>query len=50
MAFDVQIMTPRSKGGYKKIVVVLDVFTRFVRVVPVRNEKAKTAAKVLIKK
>lgn len=48
VALDVQTITARTSEGYAKIVVLMDVLTRFVRVVPVTDEKAKTVAKVLI--
>ena len=48
VAIDIQTITPRTKSGNIKILVMIDVFTRFVRAVPVPNEKATTVAKVLL--
>lgn len=48
VAIDVQTITPRTKSGNIKILVMIDVFTRFVRAVPIPDDKADTVAKVLL--
>ena len=48
VAIDVQTITPRTAAGNTKILVMIDVFTRFVRAVPIPNERAGTVAKVLM--
>lgn len=48
VAIDIQTITPRTQAGNIKILVMIDVFTRFVRAVPIQNEKASTVAKVLL--
>ena len=48
VAIDVQTIKPRTKAGNIKILVMIDVFTRFVRAVPIPNEKAGTVAKVVL--
>lgn len=48
VAIDVQTITPRTKSGNIKILVMIDIFTRFVRAVPILDEKATTVAKELL--
>ena len=48
VAIDVQTITLRTKAGNIKILVMIDVFTRFVRAVPIPDEKADTVAKVVL--
>ncbi len=48
VALDIQTITPRTNGGNIKIVAMIDVFTRFVRAVPVPDEKATTIARVVV--
>ena len=48
VAIDVQTITPRTRAGNIKILVMIDVFTRFVRAAPIPNEKADTVAKVVL--
>lgn len=46
VTFNVQNITSRASEGYSKIVVLMDVLTRFVRAVSVRDEIVKMVAKV----
>lgn len=48
VAMDVQTITPRTDAENIKILVMIDVFTRFVRAVPIPNEKAETISEVLL--
>lgn len=41
VAFDVKPITARTSEGYAKVVVLMNVFTRFVRAVPVKDEKTR---------
>ncbi len=48
VAVDVQTVTPRTTTGNIKILAMVDVFTRFVRAVPIPDEKAETIARVIV--
>lgn len=48
VAFDIQTITPRSGQGNIKVVAFIDVFTRYVRAVPIKDEKAETIAQKLL--
>ena len=48
VAIDVQTITPRTRSGCIKVLVIIDVFTRFVRATAVPDEKAETLARVII--
>eukprot|EP00171_Calliarthron_tuberculosum_P002219 IDg2219t1 len=48
VAFDVQTITPKSMSGNTKVLAIVDVFTRFVRAVPIPDERASTIANALI--
>ena len=48
VAIDIQTITPRTEAGNIKILVMIDVFTRFVRAIPIPNEKSETVAKILL--
>ncbi len=45
---DVQTITPRTGRGNIKVLAIIDVFTRFVRAVPVPDEAAETFARALL--
>ncbi len=45
---DVQTITPRTGRGNIKVLAIIDVFTRFVRAVPVPDEAAETIARALL--
>ena len=49
MAIDVMGELHMSKSGNKCIVVVMDYFTKFVTLIPVPDQKAKTIATVLVR-
>ena len=40
----------RSKGGYEKILVMTDHFSKFAQAIPTKNELATTVAKALVDK
>jgi hypothetical protein len=48
--FDIEIVGPLSKDdfGYEYVLVVIDAFTRFVRLHPMRNASALAAARAMI--
>lgn len=46
--FDVQTITSTTNQENAKAVVMMDLFTTFVRAVPMRNEQAKTITRLLI--
>ena len=48
MALDVMEVSPPSCEGFKKIVVIEDLFSRYVWAVPIKNETAKTIAKIIL--
>lgn len=48
VSFDVQTITPETSRGNKKVLVFVDVFTRFAKAVPIKNEKAETIAEKLL--
>ena len=50
VAIDIKTVTQRTEPGNIKILVMIDAFTRFVRAVPVPNEKTETIAKALLDK
>lgn len=49
VAIDVQTITPRAKSGNKKVLAMIDVFTRFARAVGIKDEKADIIADALLK-
>lgn len=50
MNINVEKVLTRTSEGYTKIVLSMDVFSRFVRAVVVRDEKGKTVDEMLIVK
>lgn len=38
-----------SRGGYENVLVITDVFSKFVQAIPTKDQKANTVAKVLVK-
>ena len=48
IAVDVMEVSPASKNGYKKIVVIGDLFTRYFWAAPIKNETAPTLARVIL--
>jgi len=48
MAVDVLEVSPRSRDGNIKVLVMGDLFTRYVWAVPIRDEKAPTVALVIL--
>lgn len=48
VAFDIQTITPRNKKGNVEVLAMIDVFTRYMRAVPIRDENAGTIAEVLL--
>ncbi len=48
VALDIQTISPRTNGGNIKIVAMIDVFTRFLRAVPVPDEKATTISRFVV--
>ena len=48
IAVDIMEVSSQSKTGFKKIIVIGDLFTRYVWAVPVRDETAETLAIVIL--
>jgi transposase InsO family protein len=48
VAIDVLKISPASNGGNKKVIVMGDLFTRFMMAIPVRDETAATISRVLL--
>ena len=48
VSIDVRTITPRTKSGCIKVLVIIDVFMRFVHATAVPDEKAETLARVII--
>ena len=46
----IDLTLKRSKGGFEKILVITDQFSRYAQAIPTRNETAKTTARVLFDK
>lgn len=50
LAIDVTGPHPKSSKGYLYIFTMMDYFTKFVIAVPIRNQEAKTLAKIIVEK
>lgn len=50
IAVDVLEISPESSSGCKKVVVIGDLFTRFMQAIPTKDETSETIAKVLFER
>lgn len=50
VALDAQTITPRTEGRNEKVLAIANVFTRFVKAVPIPDEKTESIAQSLINK
>lgn len=49
VVIDIQSIIPKTRNGNTKVVLIIDVFTRYVRAVPVEDEQASTIASTLLR-
>lgn len=48
VAFDIQTVSPKTESGNTEVIAIIDVFTSYVRAVPIPNEQGEALAKALI--
>lgn len=49
VAFDIQTKTAKNSDGNTKVMVIIDVFTRYVFATTIPDEKTETLAQTLLK-
>lgn len=50
LSVDVTGPHPKSSKGYRYIFTMMDYFTKFVEIVPIRDQEATTLAKIIVEK